>query len=237
MSKLYIHNKFGQAPNNLLNNDSVSFKAKGIFTFLQSKPNGWSFSVAGIKEQTKDGKTAIESGLKELEEAEYLKRKPKKDDEGKWSGYNYHISQSPFTENPSTEKGVTLSKKDSSKNNIKKEIKNKEKKFDIKEKLEKMKSDSNRHIQVIGLYWDFKNYSYKTKQQYQNALKREMRAAKTLEDYSDKRITKTMKWLRKNVNFKWTLETVFKYIDEDLNQLSSQDNDEEEVKIPDYAKD
>jgi len=119
MSKLKIKNKYGIAPNRLLNSKEISLGAKGLFTFLQSKPEGWSFSVKRISNQTKDGKDGITSKLRELEKAGYLKRIPVKDKNGKWDGYDYLLSDLPFTENPSTEKPLTenpatLSKKDNS---------------------------------------------------------------------------------------------------------------------------
>lgn len=117
MSKLYIKNRYGQAPNKLLNDEKISAKAKGLFTFLQSKPDGWKFSTRRITSQQKEGKDAISSGLNELEKAGYLRRKSTKDGKGKWSGYDYFLADYPFTDNPLTDKpltdkGVTLSNKE-----------------------------------------------------------------------------------------------------------------------------
>lgn len=130
MSKLYIEKKYGITPNELLNRDDISFKAKGLFAFLQSKPNGWRFSVERIARQTKDGKDSIQSGLKELEKFSYLKRVPTKDKNGKWEGYDYILAEKPFTENPSTgnpstENPPTLSNIDISKKDISKKDYNK----------------------------------------------------------------------------------------------------------------
>ena len=120
MGKLYIGKKFGQAPNELLNRQDISLKAKGLFTFLQSKPNGWDFSIKRISQQTNDGKSAIRTGLKELEENGYLNRKAAKNGKGKWSGYDYTLSENPSPDNPSTgnpssENHDTNSKKENSK--------------------------------------------------------------------------------------------------------------------------
>ncbi|MEW6606050.1 MAG: helix-turn-helix domain-containing protein [bacterium] len=93
------------------------------------------------------------------------------------------------------------------------------KKFSFKEKLEKMKKDRNRHIQIIALYWQFKSYFFENKDQYQAALRRELRPARALVGYSDQTITEVMYWLEDNTDFKWTLETVHKYIDEPLGEL------------------
>lgn len=125
MSKIYIKEKYGQIPNELLNNDEISLKAKGLFGYLQSKPDGWDFSEERITKKIKEGKTALHSAIKELEEYGYLRRESNKDSEGKWSGYNYTLSGYPFDGKPVkrvtrlTEKGVTLSKKETVRKNNK----------------------------------------------------------------------------------------------------------------------
>ena len=67
--KINIANRFGVIPNELLNNPNVSFKAKGLYAFIQSKPDDWDFSAERIATQTSDGRDAIRSALKELEDA------------------------------------------------------------------------------------------------------------------------------------------------------------------------
>ena len=139
MNKIRVLRNYGVIPNSIINNPKLSLKAKGLWVFLQSKPNGWQFSIQRITRQTKDGKQSIGTALKELEKAGLLQRKPAKDDNGKWSGYEYVLSEKPSPENPSTgkpstENPYTLSNKD----NSKKEYSNKEK--DIKDSNEKKNS-------------------------------------------------------------------------------------------------
>ncbi len=125
MSKLYIKTNYGVAPNILLNNKRISLKAKGLFTFLQSKPNEWAFSIGRIAGQTDDGKSAIRSAIKELEEFGYLQRMSIKNEDGRWNGYDYMLSEKPLSEkrtseNPMSENLYTLSKKENSKKDISK---------------------------------------------------------------------------------------------------------------------
>jgi|GEM_PF-1541345 len=127
--KLYIKKHYGIAPNSLLNSTKISLKAKGLFTYLQSKPDGWHFSIQRIANQMLEGKDAIRNALKELEKSGYLQRIPARNEQGKWSGYDYVLAENPSaenptTENPTTENPDTLSKKDSSKKEVVK--KNKE---------------------------------------------------------------------------------------------------------------
>lgn len=52
----------------------LSLKAIGLITLLQSLPDNWDFSVAGLMTLTQDGKGSIQSALWELEEAGLIKR-------------------------------------------------------------------------------------------------------------------------------------------------------------------
>lgn len=66
---------FTQVANELLCNPSVSIAAKGMFAYLFSKPNDWDFSSDRIQNEHKDGKRAVLSALRELEQSGYLTRK------------------------------------------------------------------------------------------------------------------------------------------------------------------
>lgn len=66
---------FVQIANKVFEDKKLSFKAKGLFGYLYSKPQNYFFSVENIAKETKDGCRAIYSGLKELEKYGYLSRK------------------------------------------------------------------------------------------------------------------------------------------------------------------
>lgn len=65
---------FTQVANSIINDPHISFKAKGIYAYIYSKPDGWNFAVKRMAIETSDDRRAIESGIKELEDAGYLKR-------------------------------------------------------------------------------------------------------------------------------------------------------------------
>ena len=66
---------YAQVPNELLSDPKVSLKAKGMWSYIQSKPNDYDFSADRIISETSDGKDSVQSALKELEESGYLLRK------------------------------------------------------------------------------------------------------------------------------------------------------------------
>jgi len=57
---------FTQIANAVLNCKKLSFKAKGIYSFMMSKPDNWNFTIRSMAKQVKDGEDGIRSGLKEL---------------------------------------------------------------------------------------------------------------------------------------------------------------------------
>ena len=93
MAKLFIKKRYGVVPNEILNNPELSLKAKGLFAYLQSKPDGWKFSVERIAKQTKEGADAVRSAIRELEEKGYLRRIPVKEKNGRFAGYDYLLTE------------------------------------------------------------------------------------------------------------------------------------------------
>jgi len=93
--RLNVSIPFTQIPNALLNDSVLSFKAKGIFSYLLSKPDGWQFFTADIEKHGKEGRDAILSGLHELEEHGYLKRE-QLNENGRFGNTVFHLQ---FPEN------------------------------------------------------------------------------------------------------------------------------------------
>lgn len=124
---------YGMVPNSLLNDNRISLKSKGLFAFMQSKPDGWNFSVEKISFQSKEAKSSISEGLKELESFGYLVRKKQQTGNGFIVDYHLHFEaisinpiadfqsleiqslENPMLGNPIIGKSVNNSKKDISK--------------------------------------------------------------------------------------------------------------------------
>lgn len=118
-NKLRISVRYGVTPDEILNKCDLSLRAKGLYGFLQSKPDGWRFSVDRITANNKEGKSAIRVALNELECIGVLRREALKNSEGRWDGYDYILSEKPLSENrttgkPTTDIGNTLSKTENS---------------------------------------------------------------------------------------------------------------------------
>jgi hypothetical protein len=116
---------------------------------------------------------------------------------------------------------------DTSNTGSNKENTNKEEPFNSESYIQSLINSPQRHLQVIGIYWNYKHYKFENKKQAEKALKRDLRPATDLAPYSNAKIFQTMDYLDEYADYKWTLETVFKYIDEDIDELIAK----EEAKI------
>jgi hypothetical protein len=88
-----------------LNDDRLSWKAKGIIAYMLSMPDDWKFYVSEITKHAKDGEDSLRTGIKELKENGYIKRFPVKDEQTKKIiEWETHVHESPQVEKPHLEK-------------------------------------------------------------------------------------------------------------------------------------
>ncbi|MCK4782092.1 hypothetical protein KAS79_04210 [Candidatus Parcubacteria bacterium] len=81
--------------------------------------------------------------------------------------------------------------------------------------------DKQIHIQIIGLYAKAKKVIFTSKEHQNTFIRRNLKSASNLKNYDFDKIIDTMQYLIINADFKWTLETVEKYIDENLTNLNN----------------
>ena len=65
--------------NNLILDESISWKAKGILIYMLSKPVGWKYKSSEIAKNATDGRDSVRNGLKELVENGYISRQKNSD--------------------------------------------------------------------------------------------------------------------------------------------------------------
>lgn len=93
-------------PNQSLEDDGLSFKARGLLAFMLSKSDDWEFYERELIKHTTDGRDAVRSALRELANHGYLVRKQGQKPAGggftqsEWTVFD--TPQLPLTENPST---------------------------------------------------------------------------------------------------------------------------------------
>ena len=106
-----------------------------------------------------------------------------------------------------------------------------QKPFNFQEKLKAMFVDKDRRFPIIAYYWLVKKILYANEDAYKSGIKRELRAAGELKGYDNEQIKKSVNWLKDNADFKWTLETVHKYIDEPLENLGKSGKPKTEAEL------
>ncbi|MBS9338367.1 hypothetical protein G6R29_01790 [Fructobacillus sp. M2-14] len=92
----YKKQKYTILSNQVLHDDRLSWKARGIFGYLYAQHNDWDFYEIEVMKHATDGRASLRSGLKELEEHGYLKRKRVKDDKGHWGVSEWIINDEPM---------------------------------------------------------------------------------------------------------------------------------------------
>ena len=86
-------------------------------------------------------------------------------------------------------------------------------------------NSDQKHIQIIGLFARAKKIEcWETNEAMESFIKRNLRASSALKGYNLDRIIEVMGYLVKNANYKWTLESVGKYTEENLAELSKKEN-------------
>jgi len=114
-----IHNENFVVMNKVcLQDKKLSWKAKGIYSYIMSLPNNWNIRTSEIENHSTDGRTALLSGIKELINNGYCERVEKRNNQGLIIEYDYILKETPdikiqqpdlpLTENPLTDNDVLL---------------------------------------------------------------------------------------------------------------------------------
>ncbi len=96
--------------NSVLRDERISLKTLGLFVVMQSFPEDWEYSISGLAARCRIGRDAIRACLKELEDAGYLLKEQRHQEDGKFSCNTYVLQAEapPCTEKPSTVSPYTV---------------------------------------------------------------------------------------------------------------------------------
>lgn len=89
-----------------LRDKNLSYKAKGLLSFMLSLRDDQDYSIQGLVSVSKESTKAIRSTLEELEDNNYLIREKIQLKNGRFD-YNYHIYETPHTQKGNTDNGDT----------------------------------------------------------------------------------------------------------------------------------
>ncbi len=89
----------------------LSLKATGLLSLLLSFPDEWVIYVKDLANRKTDGKTAIRSGLRELESVGYLEKIERRGEDGRYQGLDYMVYENPRRPFPSEQIKVRSKKR------------------------------------------------------------------------------------------------------------------------------
>jgi len=105
-----------------IENDSLSWKAKGLLSYLLSRPDDWTIRIGDLVKRSTDGDYSTRGAIKELMEAGHLIRKQGRTDGAKFDTVTYDVYEEPLRDNPQAEnpqaENRALNKIDSTKKDL-----------------------------------------------------------------------------------------------------------------------
>ena len=91
-----------------LADERISWRAKGILAYLLSKPNDWRTREKDLMNRATEGRDAIRTAMKELEEHGYMVKEQQRSGVGTFAPNEYIIVESPSDIEPFTGKPLTV---------------------------------------------------------------------------------------------------------------------------------
>jgi hypothetical protein len=103
LATIHLHvddDPYARVRKEALDDANLSWKSKGILSYLLGKPNNWRVRTRDLENRSSDGATAVRSAIRELEKYGYMKRETVRE-KGKFTGIIWHVSDRPiFIQNP-----------------------------------------------------------------------------------------------------------------------------------------
>ena len=91
-----------------LRDKRLSLAAKGLMSFLLTDEGDAAYTVRELTELGPEGRDAIRTALRRLEECGYIVKRQSHDGGGRFGGNEYLLYETPFTEKPFTENPSTV---------------------------------------------------------------------------------------------------------------------------------
>ena len=89
--------KFTILDNTCIRDSTLSWKSKGVHTYLMSLPDDWKIFITEIVNHSVDGKSALYSAIQELEKHGYVRKVRNRRDNGCFESTVYYVYEKPNT--------------------------------------------------------------------------------------------------------------------------------------------
>ncbi|MBF7022516.1 conserved phage C-terminal domain-containing protein [Staphylococcus kloosii] len=100
--------------------ENISWKAKGIMSYLFSKPDDWQIYQTQLEKVSKDGKASVRSTINELIDNGYMTRQSRRKNNGDFDGYDYTLHEHPVNDGvrKMEDAKMVIAKSDTTNNNL-----------------------------------------------------------------------------------------------------------------------
>lgn len=103
-ARLSFDDKYAQIPNAWMRDKRLSRKARGLLAELLTHSVGWEITIESLVNSGPEGRDAIRSTIRELEQNGYLRRTRRRREDGTLSGSDYELTEpaagEPTSANP-----------------------------------------------------------------------------------------------------------------------------------------
>lgn len=96
-------NPYVQIRRSSLEDEALSWEARGLLAYLLAKPDDWEIQVGDLVNSGSAGRDKVYRMMGELEAQGYLKRVRTRADDHTFTGIRYHLYESPHPDSPDTE--------------------------------------------------------------------------------------------------------------------------------------
>lgn len=86
-------NNYSVICNQCFRDEKLSARAKGVFAYIMTLPDNWTLHKKELYRHFKEGREAINTAFKELEDVGYITKQAKRDKSGKMSGWSYTVKE------------------------------------------------------------------------------------------------------------------------------------------------
>ncbi|MCI2941748.1 conserved phage C-terminal domain-containing protein [Staphylococcus cohnii] len=173
--------------------ENISWKAKGIMSYLFSKPDDWQIYQTQLEKVSKDGKASVRSTINELIDNGYMTRQSRRKSNGDFDGYNYTLHEHPVNDGvrkmedaKMEDAKMVIAKSDTTNNNLtNNDLTNNDSRVDFipyKEIIDYLNSKTG------------KRFSHKSNAN-QKLIKARINEGYTKDDFFNVIVTKTNEWI------------------------------------------
>lgn len=177
--------------NAVLRDENLSFRARGVLACILSRPDNWKTTSESLARESKEGRAAILTTLKELESAGYLIRRKYQNEKGHWI-WESNVYDTPQTNVENPEFGNPPSVEPTTENDtlIEVTIKN-----ERKEVTEPSRTYGDEVILACNLFADLIASNGIKRPQVTDKWMQDMERINRIDGYSWEQIENTIRWV------------------------------------------